>query len=57
MVGLRLPASPLRESDTPLAYSATPPDQLGSGDFNGDEHTDVFALKQRCTIELSLALH
>ncbi len=26
------------------------------GDFNGDEHTDVFKLVERCSIELPLVL-
>ncbi len=40
----------------PLAYDATSPNQLRFGDFNGDGITDVFTLKQDCTLNLPLVV-
>jgi hypothetical protein len=37
-----------------MAFDSTPPNQLRFGDFNGDGVTDVFTLKQHCTINLPL---
>ncbi len=37
--------------------ATTPLSEMQFGDVNGDGVTDVFTLKQRCTIELPLALH
>jgi hypothetical protein len=47
--------SPFSAGDTQLAYDG-PIDQLRFGDFNGDGVTDVFTLKQDCTINLPLVV-
>jgi|SRR5579859_4486918 len=48
--------NPSAVGSTKLAYDPTPPDQLRFGNFDGDGITDVFTLKQDCTLNLPLVV-
>jgi hypothetical protein len=48
--------TPFAVGSTKLAYDPTPPDQLRFANFDGDGLTDVFTLKQACTLNLPLVV-